>query len=116
MRGRYRRPPRTPRRPVARGGEWAGVTRAAGRKTCCKINVFSSRFSAEREDTYFATACRKGNDNSVVPPLFSFPLHPLSSLLLVRGPYGDDYAAGVKVAAGPGDGERLDGFFARGLR
>jgi len=115
--------PDSSRRPAARGGEWAGDTRAADRNACCKNCVRSSRFSAERARAYFATACRKGKDNRVVPPRFSFPLHPLSSPLLGRTPYDDNDTITVKVAVrlsdksdgsdksdAPGRGTRLAGF------
>ena len=34
----------------------------------------------------------------------------------INSPYGDGETVAVQVAAGPGDGERLGGFFAHGLR
>ena len=99
MRGRYRRPPPPPGAPWHGEADRPEAYRAAGRKTCCKINTRSSRFSTERPRTYFATVCRKGQDNRVVPPRFSFPLHPLSSLLLVQYTQGDIETVAVKVTA-----------------
>ena len=81
--------------PAPPGAPWPGGTRASDRKTCCKINACTSRFFAESACTYFATACRKGQDNRVVPPRFSFPLHPLSSLLLAQDGPGKNSDAGL---------------------
>ena len=107
MRGRLRRPPHPPGARCDRERDGPEARRAAGRKTCCKINVRSSRFSAERPYTYFATVCRRGDEKSLTR--FSSPRTPLLVLLLDRTPYGDDRAAAVREGPhhGGGGSQRL---------